>query len=129
MLIGFSVSKCVADILDKKVAESEVIVILGGTRFNENSFDAIVDGYTFPHGPWGKWPKSRVKSTLVSLYNKGKIHQPRQYVNGYPEQSPTGEHWMRLTPEPDNLSAAAKKAWDNYVLLAAFNEQPDEEDD
>lgn len=127
MLIGFSVSKCIEDILNKKVAQSDVLLIIGGTRFDDKSFDALIDGYRYQGGPWGDFSKTKIQNVLVTLYNQGKIHQPRNFTNGYAWASFAGGHWMRLVPEPGDISNAARKAWEHYVLLTSFDQE--QEDD
>jgi len=51
------------------------------------------------------------------LKNEGKMHQPRQYGAHPPRMN---HYWydVMLTPENLETNLAAKKAWENYKLLA-----------
>ena len=45
MLIGFSISKCIADIMEGKIDPDDVLVIIGRTDFNMNNVDRLLDEY------------------------------------------------------------------------------------
>jgi len=119
MLVGFSVSKCVRDILDKKVKLNDVLVIIGRTKFNLDQIDTLIFEYQSYRGEWSGFDVDEIRELLTELYQTAKIHQPRQF-GVHPKQAPRGQHWVRMTPEPHELSPSAKKAYDHYLLLAGL---------
>jgi hypothetical protein len=119
MLVGFSISKCIRDILAKEVDPKDVLVIIGRTNFDLDYLDELIYQYQNYTGDWAGFDVEEIKELLTDLYHTAKIHQPRKF-GVHPKSAPYGEHWVRLTPEPYHLSPAAKKAYDHYLLLAGL---------
>jgi hypothetical protein len=118
MLVGFSVSYCIADIMDKKVDPRDVAVIIGGTHFDETCVDELINGYV-KSSVWAKYDREELKDTIMLLYNSGIIHQPRNFIYGAPSTH-WYTHWMRLVEEPENLTDAAQTAYNNFIMLATL---------
>lgn len=120
MLIGFSVSKCFADILEGKVDPDDVMIIIGGTYFDRDSMDELIDEYTcHPRAPWYHYDKAKIKTLLVDFWVQGKIHQPRLF-GPQPPRMPRSKKWMRLINEQSDMPQAAQDAWDKFVVLASL---------
>lgn len=122
MLVGLSLSYCVADILDGKVNVSDVLVIVTRTDFNptnEYEWNAIMEGYTTHKPIWRGYKEDAIKEVVMQLYEMGKLHQPRQF-GSYP---PRVEHnWLEtFVPGNEHTNPAVKKAWDNYKILAGLS--------
>lgn len=126
MLIGLSISKCVSDIFLEIVDINDVVVIVGRTDFNEKSMDDLIDGYRFVNGPWAEYEHSDMKLILEELWHRGKIHQPRHY-GAHPRMVPYGKHWLRLAPEPMDLTPAAQKAYNHYLLISGLSQKKETE--
>ena len=101
-LVGTSLSQCLKDIVDGKVPESRVAVIVSSTRHPFNT-----EGHMDKH-----WHLNEVE-ILTRLWNEGRIHQPRmvsdEYEAGghgtvlqvpYPSQygNDEGPLWYELVP-------------------------------
>lgn len=119
MLIGLSMSKCITDIMEKKINPDDVMLIIGRTDFNLEQIDEMIDQYQSYRGDWYDFDRTELKKLIATLYKDGRIHQPRQF-GAYPMPSGRGKHWMRVLYEPQYLSEQAQKAWDRYVLLASL---------
>lgn len=119
MLIGLSISKCITDLMEKKINPEDVLLIIGRTDFNLEQIDTLIDQYQSYRGDWYDFDRDDLKDLLATFYKQGKIHQPRQF-GAYPRSAPRGKHWMRVLFEPQDLSEQAQKAWDRYVLLASL---------
>lgn len=119
MLIGLSVSKCITDIMEKKINPDDVLLIIGRTNFHLEHIDTLIDQYQSYRGDWYDFDRDNLKDLLTRFYTEGKIHQPRQF-GAYPRSAPRGEHWLRVLHEPQNLSESAQNAWDRYLVLAAL---------
>lgn len=122
MLIGLSVSKCISDIMEQKVNPDDVLVIIGRTHFNLEQIDSLIAQYQYYRSEWYDYDRDKLRDLLISLFKEGKIHQPRQF-GAQPTRVPWGQHWLRVTLEPQDLSESAQKAWDRYVLLAGLTGQ------
>jgi len=119
MLIGLSISKCIADIMQQKVNPDDVFLIVGRTDFHLEHIDGLIEQYQSYRGEWYDFDREDLKELLTDFYKQGKIHQPRQFgVN--PPVAPRSKHWMRVVYEPHDLTETAQKAWDRFVMLAAL---------
>jgi hypothetical protein len=55
-----------------------------------------------------------MKDILISLYENGKLHQPRQY-GAHPRR--LSYYWLECIVPEDEHNPAQQKAWDNYKLI------------
>lgn len=83
MKVGFSYSRCLRDIIEGKVDEREVIVIIARTDFDpfdDEQWESIWVGYTV-RGEWAGLEdrEHEMRDLTKALYDEGKIHQPRQF--------------------------------------------------
>lgn len=128
MLVGFSVSKCIIDIIEGNVDTKDILVIIGRTDFDIEHIDSLIDQYRHYNGVWMNYDTQTLRNLLIDLYKSGKIHQPRKFGQ-YPRSVVHGKHWGEVLTTPRDLTPAAKKAWENYKLLAAFEKRSFEIDD
>lgn len=125
MKIGLSLSRCVRDIFQGKVDESEVLVIVARTDIdphNDNHWNAIWEGYTrggFSHPEWRDMISENddVRRLVIRLYDCGKIHQPRQF-NAHPPRMPY--YWLDCVVPIEDIEElpAVKAAWEHYQIIA-----------
>jgi len=122
MKIGLSLSRCMRDIFNGTVVEEDVLVIVTRTDFdphNDNHWDAIWDGYTLGGLSNPEWEDFRdeyddFRRMAIRLYDKGLIHQPRQF-GAHPPRLPY--YWLECVVPQDDHNPAQQKAWDNYKLI------------
>ena len=125
MKIGLSLSRCVRDIFQGKVDESEVLVIVARTDIdphNDNHWNAIWEGYTqggFSQPEWRDMISDNddVRRLVIRLYDCGKIHQPRQF-NAHPPKMPY--YWLDCVVPLEDIEElpAVKAAWEHYQIVA-----------
>ena len=131
MKIGTSLSRCVKDIYEDTVHIDEVLVVIARTDFDpedDKQWTSIWEGYAggnavgsiWSNPEWSSIPaedEQAVRSICINLKQRGKLHQPRQYGSHPPRMN---HYWydVMLTPENLETNVAAKKAWENYKLLA-----------
>lgn len=128
MKLGLSLSRCIRDIHNNKVNESEVAVILARTDFNphkDSEWSNIWYGYTaggFSKPPWRDMINDHddVRRLIARMYDNGLIHQPRQFKNGSTPSLPY--HWLDLVLPIDELEElpAVKAAWEQYQAIAGL---------
>ena len=119
MLIGFSISKCIADIMEHKVDPDNVLLIIGRTYFNLDSIDELISGYQTIRGPWYDYDKDRLRELLVSFWKQGKIHQPRQFGT-QPPAMPRAKVWAQIIHDQKDMPQAAQEAWDKFIVIASL---------
>ena len=131
--IGLSYSRCVKDIVDGKVDIADVLVIISRTNFdphNDKQWKGIWEGYGGGGRIGGSWNKpewnshsdedeDRFRSVSIELWERGKLHQPRQF-GVHPQRMPY--YWLETVLLNDNLDAnpAAKKAWNQFQVIAGL---------
>jgi len=126
MKLGLSLSRCIRDIYNGKVNETEVAVIIARTDFNphkDSEWSQIWYGYTasgFSRPPWRDLidDHDNVRKLIARLYDNGLIHQPRQFAKGFSPSLPY--HWLDLVVADEDLEElpAVKAAWEQYVAVA-----------
>lgn len=96
-MIGLSLSNCIKDVLDGKVALSDVELIVAGTcAGNLELFQEVLSGYT--ENFWVKAPEEGVRIAL-ELYHTGKVCQPRlANANHFPVLQDK-VHWVQSVNE------------------------------
>jgi len=126
MKVGLSYSRCILDIVEGRVSEDEVLVIVTRTDFDptdNGQWKEIWGHYTFSE--WHGYDYSNkdhedlFRNTTLSLYNKGKLHQPRKF-GAYPHRR--SEYWLETVLPSEELekNTAAKKAWNHFQVLAGL---------
>lgn len=131
MKLGTSLSRCVRDIYDGTVSMDNILVVIARTDVDpedDKQWDNIWRGYAGDGvgGVWSnpEWYNYQDKETefreiCVQLKKTGRLHQPRQY-GGFPQRMEKYWYDVVLTPEDLEMSPTAKKAWDNYKLIAGL---------
>lgn len=134
MKIGSSLSRCVRDIYEGTVDIRDVLVIIARTDFdpdNDTQWSSIWRGYAGGNGKgslynaaeWSSIPaedEQAVRDICIDLKCMGKLHQPRQY-GAHPQR--LAHYWYDaiLSNDVVDSNPAAKKAWDNYKMIAGLS--------
>jgi hypothetical protein len=134
MKVGTSLSRCVKDIYEGVVDIDNVLVIVARTDFDpadNKQWTSIWEGYAGGNSlgsmnsnpEWYSIPaedEQAVRDICISLKNEGKLHQPRKF-GARPQRM--AQYWydMILTEDVVDSTPAAKKAWDNYKMIAGLS--------
>lgn len=90
--IGLSLSNCVRDIAYGKVDETDVELIVAGTKITTRSdLQKCLGAYEKCY--WGDLG-SEGTTIAYRLWNAGKIYQPR--VDGYESHNIANGHWVEI---------------------------------
>lgn len=117
MKIGFSLSACVMDIYEGKVAIEDVFLIQSGTKIEDTSIEyvsKIVQAYAWDGRMWGD--NDATTKIMRDLLISGRVYQPR-VVNHRPVPVAFNEHWADLAPTTLSTDENVKAAWNNYQLI------------
>ena len=134
MKVGSSLSRCVRDIYEGTVDIYDVLVIVARTDFDpedDKHWNSIWAGYAGGSGAVSMWSAPEwssipaedeqvVRDICITLKKQGKLHQPRQY-GAHPQR--LNHYWYDVVLSDDVVQSnpAAKKAWDNYKMIAGLS--------
>ena len=134
MKVGTSLSRCARDIYEGIVNIYDVLVIIARTDVDpedDTQWKNIWDGYgggnsvgsMWSHSEWSRIPaedESKVRDICIDLKRMGKLHQPRQY-GAHPSR--LDHYWYDVILSNDIVDSnpAAKKAWENYKMIAGLS--------
>jgi hypothetical protein len=129
--LGTSLSRCARDIYDGTVNINEVLVIVARTDVDptdDKQWSSLWNGYgggnsigsMYSQPEWSSIPaedEQKLRDIILDLYDAGKIHQPRKF-GSHPVRM--NQYWydLVLTADVVDSNPAAKRAWENYKLLA-----------
>ena len=134
MKIGSSLSRCVRDIYEGTVDIYNVLVVIARTDFDpedDKQWRNLWEGYgggnslgSYHSQPeWSSIPaedEQEIRDICISLKKLGKLHQPRQYGS---HPSRLDHYWYEVVLSNDVVDSnpAAKKAWENYKMIAGLS--------
>jgi hypothetical protein len=122
MKIGLSLSRCVRDIVEKRVDIDDVLILITRTDFDptvQEQWDSIWDGYTSYNPEWYNLDHDAVYAVVMNLWASGRMHQPRKFGYNPPRRQ---EFWLETVLPDSELASrpAVKEAWDQFQTLAGL---------
>lgn len=122
MKIGLSLSRCVRDIVEKRVDIKDVLILITRTDFDptvQAQWDSIWQGYQTLNPEWYGLDHDAVHGVVVQLWDTGRIHQPRKF-GASPQRRM--EFWLEAVLPDLELenNVAAKAAWDQFQVIAGL---------
>ena len=123
MKVGFSLGRCVRDIIDDIVTYDDVAFIITGTALrDEDAIKACVEQYMYRDYYLYGLDQEQCTEVALRLFNEGKIFQPRlQGIRAF--RIPEGAVWADLFPTNVSESDAVKKAWEAYRFMLHMTTQ------
>lgn len=127
MKIGFSLGRCVRDIVMGKIAEDEVAFIIGATCIRDKEqIDNVIDDYLLRDEYLYGLDEAECKRVAHSLWDSNKLIQPRR-EGIHRHKQPANSIWIDMFPTELSENEAVKKAWDNYRFMLHMTENIDNE--
>ena len=116
------------DIAETRVLYEDILCIVARTDFdphNDRHWEGIWNGYRYGGLSNPEWAGAEptlsdedandvYRNVTKNLYDKGKLHQPRQF-GSHPPRMPY--YWLDCVITPEEHNPAQQKAWDNYLLI------------
>jgi hypothetical protein len=129
MKIGTSLGKCVKSLLDGDVAYDDVLFIVSNTRGpDEERLKEIISEYyhgyatSNPAYDLSNYTLEQAEEITLRLFNDGKLFQPRMFIKGaWGNAHGLKDTWYDILPS-EGSSAAAKNAWDAYVMMSKLSQ-------
>jgi hypothetical protein len=114
MKVGFSLGRCIRDIVNEVVDINDVIVIVAGTRFEtQEQLANIVNEYMYRDTYLWGLDESACQGVASVLFREGKIHQPRNF-GAYRNMMPEDAVWADLFPTGGHEDPMVQEAWQAY---------------
>ena len=127
MKIGFSLGRCIRDIVRGDVDYNDVAFIITGTALRDvEAIKWCIDDYMYRHDYLEGLDGEKCTDVGLRLFKEGKLFQPRlQNIRAF--QIPEGAVWADMFPTNMANNAAAKTAWDNYRFMIHMTTQVPED--
>jgi len=127
MKIGFSLGRCIRDIVTGKVSEDEVAFIIGATCIRDvEQLDRVIEDYMLRSDYLEGLDEAECKRVAQSLWDNNKLIQPRR-EGIHRHKQPSNSVWVDMFPTECSDNVAVKSAWDNYRFMLHMVENVDNE--
>ena len=121
MKIGFSLGRCVRDIVREDVSIDDVAFIITATNIHDREqLENVIRVYCREPGYLLDLDYEECLAVAQNLWDTNRILQPRKqglHRHAQPESSV----WVDMFPTELSSSEAVKKAWDNYKMIAGLS--------
>jgi len=126
MKVGFSLGRCIRDIVMDVVDINDVVVIVAGTRFEtQEQLVPIIQEYMYRPGYLDGLDESECQGVASVLFREGKIHQPRNF-GIYRSMMQEDAVWADLLPTGGHTDPMVQEAWQAYrSMLGLTGNKPD----
>jgi len=117
MKIGFSLGRCVRDIVRGEVTTDDVAFLITATSINttEQLFQ-VIQMYTYEDGYLLGLDEDHCQRVALELWNTNRLLQPRKQ-GLHRHKQPEDSVWVDIFPTKLSDNEVVKSAWDNYRLM------------
>jgi hypothetical protein len=125
MKIGFSLGRCIRDIVNGEVALDDVAFIIAATNIHsEEQLAQVVDSYLYRDDYLYMLDEQQCREVALELWNSNRILQPRRQ-GMHRHKQPENSVWVDMFPTVNSNNDAVKKAWDGYRFMLHMVENVD----
>jgi hypothetical protein len=127
MKIGFSLGRCIRDIVLGKISEDEVAFIITATNIRElEQLSLVIKDYMYRNDYLLELNEDECQRVALNLWNNNKLLQPRRQ-GMHRHMQPENSVWVDMFPTELSGNAAVKQAWNSYRLMLNMVENVDTE--
>jgi hypothetical protein len=127
MKIGFSLGRCVRDIVMGKINEDEVAFIITATCIREvEQLGPVIDDYMLRDDYLYGLNENECQRVARSLWDNNKLIQPRR-EGIHRHKQPANSIWVDIFPTELSENDSVKKSWDAYRFMLHMVENVDSE--
>ncbi len=127
MKIGFSLGRCIRDIVNDEVSIDDVAFLITATNIkSENHLDNVIYAYMGEPGYLLGLDYDQCKKVAHHLWNTNRVLQPRAQ-GMHRHAQPENAIWVDIFPTQASQNDAVKKAWDAYRFMLHMVENVDTE--
>jgi len=125
MKIGFSLGRCIRDIVEGKVAIDDVAFIITATCIREKEQLApVINDYMFRDDYLYGLEEDKCQSIADELWESNRLLQPRRQ-GLHRHKQPANSVWVDMFPTELSENQAVKTAWDSYRFMIHMVENVD----
>ena len=125
MKIGFSLGRCIRDIVKGEVALNDIAFIIAATNIHtEEQLGQVVDSYLYRDDYLYMLDEAECQRVALELWNSNRILQPRRQ-GMHRHKQPENSVWVDMFPTVNSNNEAVKKAWEGYRFMLHMVENVD----
>lgn len=126
MKIGFSLGRCVRDIVKGNVNIDDVAFIIAATAIHdEPQLANVIEQYMYRGDDYlDGLDEAKCQEVALELWKTNKVLQPRRQ-GLHRHRQPENAVWVDMYPTVNSESDAVKKAWDAYRFMLHMVENVD----
>jgi hypothetical protein len=126
MKIGFSLGRCVRDIVNGSVSIDDVAFIIAATNIHsEEQLKNVIEDYMFRGDDYlYGLDEDACQSVALNLWSTNKILQPRRQ-GMHRHRQPENSIWVDMFPTTPSTSESVKTAWEQYRFMLHMVENVD----
>ena len=127
MKIGFSLGRCIRDIVTEDVALDDVAFIIGATAIrSEEQLADVISEYMWRDGYLLNLDEEECQHVAKELWQTNRLLQPR--LQGmHRHRQPENAVWVDIFPTALSENQSVKTAWDSYRFMLHMVENVDVE--
>jgi hypothetical protein len=127
MKIGFSLGRCVRDIVNGDINIDDVAFIISATCIREvEQLSPVIQDYMYRNDYLLGLDEEKCQEVALSLWNSNRLLQPRRQ-GLHRHMQPEGAIWVDIFPTKTSDNESVKKAWDSYRFMLHMVENVDNE--
>jgi hypothetical protein len=127
MKIGFSLGRCIRDIVKGEVYLADVAFVIAATNIHsEEQLAQVVDSYLYRDEYLYMLDEAECQRVALELWKSNRILQPRRQ-GMHRHKQPENAVWVDMFPTVNSNNEAVKKAWDAYRFMLHMTENVDNE--
>jgi hypothetical protein len=125
MKIGFSLGRCIRDIVNGDVAIDDVAFIIAATNIvSVDQLPSVIEQYMYRRDYLEGLDEQQCNQVALELWNTNRFLQPRR-EGMYRHMQPESSVWVDMFPTELSNNASVKKAWDAYRFMLHMVENVD----
>ena len=127
MKIGFSLGRCIRDIVNQEVSIDDVAFLITATYIKDKQqlYNVIASYLLEPTYLWGL-DETQCQQVGLDLWNSNRIIQPRAQ-GMHRHAQPENALWVDIFPTTPTQNENVKKAWEAYRFMIHMVENVDNE--
>ena len=125
MKIGFSLGRCVRDIVRGDISIDDVAFIIAATNIRDEAQLAnVINNYMYEPTYLADLDVDQCQEVAHQLWTTNRILQPRR-EGLYRHAQPENAVWVDMFPTKPTANENVRRAWDNYRLMLNMVENVD----
>jgi hypothetical protein len=125
MKIGFSLGRCVRDIVNGEVSTDDVAFIITATNIHDvDQLVWVVNDYMIRNDYLYGLDEDRCQEVALELWNSNKLLQPRRQ-GLHRHKQPANSIWVDMFPTELSNNESVKNAWNGYRFMLHMVENVD----